>query len=251
MSSQNDVELAQKSVVSATLNATTSKTLIQYNLKPSYEMKFSLSLDRDLGKGFTITPELIAGRGVHLWRTYAINYAPTSTLNGRPYVPNAEGVINPLTGQGSIHGSDAQSFYNAAQLTVKKRFLNRAQVQASYTYAKNIDDSTSGGVSGVGNEPNTEIPDLSKSDRARSGLFQKHTFLLNGVYPITGLTSTRLLSAATKGWQISGFVIANSGEPFTVTSSGNRPEITTTIPKGSDRGPGQSRIRLHSQWGNR
>lgn len=237
LSSQNDVELAQNSVVSPTLNPTTSKTLIQYNLQPSYEMKFNLSLDRDLGKGFAITPELVAGRGVHLWRTYAVNYAPTITMNGRPYVPNANGVINPLTGQGSIHSSDAQSFYNAAQIIVKKRFLDRAQVQASYTYAKNIDDSTSGGVSGIGNEPSTEIPDESKSDRARSGLFQKHTFLLNGVYPVPGLTSSRLLSAATTGWQISGIVIANSGEPFTVTSSGNRPEITTSIPKGATAVP--------------
>src|SRR6202042_3530450 len=46
LSSQNDVELAQNSVVSPTLNPTTSKTLIQYNLQPSYEMKFNLSLDR-------------------------------------------------------------------------------------------------------------------------------------------------------------------------------------------------------------
>jgi hypothetical protein len=154
-------------------------------------------------------------------------------LNGRPYVANTTGVINPFTGQGSIHASDAQSFYNAAQVTVKKRFANRAQVQTAYTYAKNIDDSTSGGVSGVGNEPSTKVPDIPKADRARSGLFQKHTFLLNGVYTLPYWQSTRLLSALTKGWQVSGIIIANSGEPFTVTAAGNRPEITTSIPKGA------------------
>jgi hypothetical protein len=179
LSSQNDVSLAQGSAVSPTLNATTGKTLIQYNLKPSYELKYNLSLDRDLGKGFTITPELIAGRGVHLWRTTATNYAPSVSLNGRAYVANSSGVINPFTGQGTVRTADAQSFYNAALVTVKKRFPNRAQVQTSYTYAKNIDDSTSGGVTGVGNEPSTNVPDLSKSDRARSGLFQKHTFLVS------------------------------------------------------------------------
>jgi hypothetical protein len=118
-------------------------------------------------------------------------------------------------------------------VTVKKRFPNRAQVQTSYTYAKNVDDSTSGGVTGVGNEPSTNVPDLSKSDRARSGLFQKHTFLLNGVYPLPFSARTRLLSSLTKGWQVAGIMIANSGQPFTVTASGNRPEITTTIPKGA------------------
>jgi hypothetical protein len=239
LSSQNDVLLAQGSATSPTLNATTGKTLIQYKLKPSYEMKYNLSLDRELGKGVSATAELIAGRGVHLWRSTPTNYAPSTLKNGRAYVPNTTGVINPLTGQGTVKSSDAQSFYNAAQVTVKKRFPNRAQVQASYTYAKNIDDSTSGGVSGVGNEPNTEIPDLSKSDRARSGLFQKHTFLLNGVYPLPYSSRTRLLSAATKGWQLSGIVIANSGQPFTVTATGNlpaqgtNPAITTTIPKGA------------------
>jgi hypothetical protein len=237
LSSQNDVRLAQGSAVSTTLNATTGKTLIQYNLKPSYELKYNLSLDRDLGNGFTVTPEVIVGRGVHLWRTFATNYAPSVSLNGRAYVANSSGVINPFTGQGSIHTADAQSFYNAALVTVKKRFPNRAQVQTSYTYAKNVDDSTSGGVTGVGNEPSTNVPDLSKSDRARSGLFQKHTFLLNGVYPLPFSARTRLLSSLTRGWQVAGIMIANSGQPFTVTASGNRPEITTTIPKAQPRFP--------------
>ena len=237
-SAQSDTALTGPNALSTTLNATTgAKTLIQYKLNPSYEMKYNLSFDRDLGHGFSVTPELIAGRGVHLWRTYAINYAPTTLNNGRPYVGSAAGVINPLTGQGSIHASDAQSFYNAALVTVKKRFANRAQIQASYTYAKNIDDSTSGGVTGVGNEPSTNVPDFSKSDRARSGLYQKHTFLLNGVYPLPYSTATHWLELATKGWQVSSIVIANSGQPFTVTASGNRPEITTSIPKGATAVP--------------
>ena len=238
LTSQNDTALTGPNALSTTLNATTgAKTLIQYKLSPSYEMKYNLSFDRDLGRGFSVTPELIAGRAVHLWRTYATNYAPTTLNNGRPYVANASGVINPLTGQGSIHAADAQSFYNAALVTFKKRFANRALVQTSYTYAKNIDDSTSGGVSGVGNEPSTNVPDFAKSDRARSGLFQKHTFLLNGVYPLPYWHGSRWQELATKGWQISGIVIANSGQPFTVTASGNRPEITTSIPKGATAVP--------------
>jgi hypothetical protein len=220
--SQNDTALTGPNALSVTLNASTgAKTLIQYDLAPSYEMKYNLSLDRELGKGYSATAELVAGRGVHLWRTFATNYAPATLNNGRPYVASAAGVIDPLTGQGSIHQADAQSFYNAAVFQAKKRFSNGAQVQTSYTYAKNIDDSTSGGVTGVGNEPSTNVPDFAKSDRARSGLFQKHTFLLNGVFPLPYSTKTKWLGYATKGWQLSGVVIANSGEPFTVTASGN------------------------------
>jgi len=124
-------------------------------------------------------------------------------------------------------------------VTIKKRFASGSQVQTSYVYAKNIDDSTSGGVSGIGNEPATNVPDYSKSDRARSGLFQKHTFLLNGVYPIPFITKNHWLKTATQGWQLSGVVIANTGEPFTVTASGNlpagngNPAITTSIPAGA------------------
>lgn len=242
--SQNDTALTGPTALSATLNASTgSKTLIQYNLNPSYELKYNVALDRELGKGYSASLEGIAGRGVHLWRTFAVNYAPTSINNDRYYVGSAAGVINPLTGQGSIHASDAQSFYNAAQVTVKKRFADGAQVQTSYVYAKNIDDSTSGGVSGIGNEPSTEVPDFSKSDRARSGLFQKHTFLLNGVYPIPYTNKTHWLKEATEGWQVSGVVIANTGEPFTVTASGNlpagngNPAITTSIPAGATSVP--------------
>lgn len=237
-SAQSDTALTGPSALSVNLNAATgSKTLIQYNLSPSYEMKYNLSIDRELGKGYSATVEGIAGRGVHLWRTVATNYAPTSINNGRYYVGSAAGVINPLTGQGTVKRSDAQSFYNGAIFLAKKRFPNGAQIQTSYTYAKNIDDSTSGGVSGVGNEPSTNVPDYPKSDRARSGLFQKHTFLLNGVYPIPSIKSTRWLEYATKGWQVSSVVIANSGQPFTVTASGNLPSITTSIPKGATAVP--------------
>jgi hypothetical protein len=229
LSSQNDVALTGPSATSPSLNAATgAKTLIQYNMRPSYELKYNLSLDRDLGHGFSVTPELIAGRGVHLWRTAATNYAPATLNNGRPYVGSAVNAINPLTGQGTIKVPDAQSFYNAAQVTAKKRFANRALIQTSYTYAKNIDDSTSGGVSGVGLEPNTAVPDFPKSDRARSGLFQKHTFLLNGVYPLPYWGRSRFSTLATKGWQLAGVVIANSGQPFTVTTS--IPKGATTLP---------------------
>lgn len=238
LSSQNDVALAQNAAVNPQLNATTpAKTLIQYHLKPSYEMKYNLSVDRELGKSVSVTVGFVAGRGVHLWRSAATNYAPSTLNNGRPYVADASGVINPLTGQGTVKAPDAQSFYNAGQVIVKKRFSNRAQVQASYTYAKNVDDSTSGGVSGIGNEPNTEIPDLSKSDRALSGLQQKHTFLLNGVYPIPYPHGSNLLTKITKGFQVSGVAIANSGEPFSITSTGNLPSITTSIPKGATSVP--------------
>src|SRR6202007_1591785 len=111
------------------------------NLHPSYEMKYNLSVERQLRGNVSLTASYVAGRGVHLWRTYSTNYARSTIVNGRPYVAPGPPVINPGTGQGSIHVSDAQSFYNALQIELKKRLSSRFQIQSSYTFSKNVDYS--------------------------------------------------------------------------------------------------------------
>ena len=94
-------------------------------------------------------------------------------------------------------------------------------MQASYTWAKNIDDSTDGGVSGIGNESVTSIPDNSKSDRGLSGLDQAQTFVVNGLYLLPSPVKSGFLSEFVNGWQLSPIFTANSGEPFSVFMSGS------------------------------
>ena len=65
----SDVTQASPAALSATLNPHSSLTLIDYNLKPSYELKYNLSMERQLGGGFALVAGYVAARGVHLWRT--------------------------------------------------------------------------------------------------------------------------------------------------------------------------------------
>ena len=224
--SVSDVAGATAAALSTVLNPHSSVTLIQYDLRPSYEIKCNLSIERQLPGDVSVVAAFVAGRGVHLWRTQSIDYAPSTIVNGRPYVAPGTPTINAGTGQGSIHVSDGQSFYNALQLEVKKRLSHRLQMQAAYTWSKNIDDGTYGGVSGIGNEGSTSQPDNPKADRGLSGLDQAQTFVLNGIYQLPSPVQSGFMTYLVNGWQLSEIFTANSGEPFSVFMSG------TNVPNG-------------------
>jgi hypothetical protein len=228
-SARADVAQASPAALSPILNPNSSKTLIDWNLKPSYEMKYNLSVERQLGGDVSVVAGYLSGRGVHLWRTASIHAAPSITVDGRPFVAAGTPAINPNTGQGGIRYSDTQSFYNALLLEVKKRFSRSFQLQTAYTFAKNVDDGTAGGVSGVGNDGSTSQPYNPKADRGLSGLHQAHTLVINGAYMLPSPIKSGLLSRFVDKWQMSSILTAHSGEPFTVFSSGfNAPNLVNS-----------------------
>jgi hypothetical protein len=215
-----DVRKASPAALSAVMGPNGNKTLIDWNLKPSYELKYNLSVERRLSGDVSLSMGYVAGRGVHLWRQSAIDAAPSITVNGRPFVAAGTPAINAGTGPGNIRYSDAQSFYNALQVELKKRFSRNFQLQASYTFSKNVDDGTSGGVAGVGNDGTTSQPYDPKADRGLSGLHQAHTLVINGVYLLPSPVKSGFLTHVVDGWQLSNVLTAHSGEPFTVFISG-------------------------------
>ena len=197
--------------------------LIQYNLNPSYEMKFNLSVERQLPGQLSLTVGYLGDRGIHLWREDDVNDAPAIIVNGRPYVIPGTPRLNPLVGAGTTRYSDAQSFYNALQVELKKRFTHNFQFQVAYTWSKNIDDSTTGLAQtdyvsgGVGN---TSDPYFPKSDRGISSLNVGQTFVVNGIYTIPSPAKSGFVNGVLGGWQLANILTANSGAPFTAFISG-------------------------------
>jgi len=139
-------------------------------------------------------------------------------VNGRSFVVAGTPPPNINMGVGTIRYSDAQSFYNALQIEVKKRFGHGFQFQSSYTWSKNIDDSTTGiGGADYGSVQGfTSQPYNTKSDRGISSLNLSHTLVLNGIYAIPSPANSGLSSALLGGWQLASIFTANSGAPFSV-----------------------------------
>src|SRR5262249_50777115 len=147
-------------------------------------------------------------------------------VNGRTgVIPCGSGtniaLPNPNIFQGQSIYTDAQSFYNALQVLMKKRLSKGFQVQVSYTFSKIVDDSTAGaGNSNYPTEGSSSQVWNPKGDRGLSGLYQHNNLVVNGIWNLPSPGGPRLVSAVLGRWQFSGIFTAASGTPFTATESG-------------------------------
>jgi hypothetical protein len=193
--------------------------ITQWDLNPSYEMKANLTIERQLTETLSATVGYLGGRGIHLWRNTDANNAPFTYVNGRPFVAAGAPRINPRGGAATTRMSDAQSFYNALQIEVKKRFSGGLQFQTAYTWSKTIDDSTTGVANTDYNEGTSSMADAPKADRGLSALHNGQNLTISGIYALPSPVSSGFLSHVIGGWQLSSIFRAKSGTPFSVKMS--------------------------------
>ena len=232
-----DVARVGPTLLTPILNPQTFFQIAQYNLNPSYEMKMNLAVERELPGNMSVSLGYIGGRGFHLWRILSANAIPSTFIGDREFVaPPPPGTltvdprrINKNVGTGSINYSDAQSFYNGMQLSVKKRLSRGLQIQGSYNWSKNIDDSTTGILATDYLEGDSSRPYNKNADRGLSALNVSQNFVFNGLYSLPAPHNLGFASKLFEGWQVSGIFTASSGVPFSTTVSGyNALDLTRT-----------------------
>ncbi len=230
------------SLLTPAMTPDTFMELIQWDLNPSYEMKANLSVSRQLPGKVSVSIGYLGDRGIHLWRNSDANEAPFTMVNGRAFVPAGTPRVNRNVSVGTTRYSDAQSFYNALQIEVKKNFSRGFQFQSSYTWSKNIDDATTGVANTDFNEGVSSQAYQPKVDRGLSALNQTNVFVINGIYRIPTLIHSGFASNIVDGWQLSAILSVASGSPFSTKISGrNAPDLSRSA--GSQRpdlAPGRS-----------
>ncbi|MBA2647922.1 MAG: TonB-dependent receptor [Pyrinomonadaceae bacterium] len=120
--------------------------------------------------------------------------------------------------------SDGSSNYNGLQINFARRLSRGLQFNTSYTFSKSIDTSSSdpGSTSG-GGRPDAPNPGFivqgnsydPANNRALSDFDRTHRFSATFVYNIPAFGST---SRFLTGFQLAGFLQAQSGTPFTIFS---------------------------------
>lgn len=126
--------------------------------------------------------------------------------------------------------SNGQSDYHGAQFSVTQRLTKGLHFNAAYTWSKSMDTSSSdpGSTAGSGKPdvPNAgfvvqgDVRNLD-ANRAVSDFDRTHRFSFSFVYELPFGSRSRF----TSGWQLSGFVQAQTGTPYTIFSP--EPEIQT------------------------
>ena len=197
---------------------------INFDLQPSYVMQYNLNVQRMLPGNWVATAGYAGSRGLHLLRIGDANLAPDILIDGvKTYQPQL-GRRNPNFTTITQRETDAQSFYNALQADVSKRYSYGLRAQISYTFSRSIDEA-SGINSQDFDNSTTYVTDWydRKADRGLSSFWSKHVFVANWSYELPfGRAATGFAGALLKAWQINNIITAQSGTPFEARLGFNR-----------------------------
>src|SRR5581483_11833250 len=151
--------------------------------------------------------------------------------------PTPYNQLVPYQGFHSIRWSEdvQSSHYNSLQVELHSQIHNDLTLQAAYTLSRAIDPATNG--NGVSDLTTVSNPYSHAYDNGPSGLDRTHIAFVNFVYDIPFLknSSNRLMKSTVGGWQVSGIVTMQTGEPLNVTLGGATGNICNTMPNCNNR----------------
>ena len=194
--------------------------------KPPYAPEWNFTIEHQFAKDWLLQ---VAYQGASLIRggTYEqgnpASYDPTGTI------PIQTRRLYPAIGDIKVATTGGHGYYHGGTLSGKKRFSSGFSLDAHYTFARSIDDST--------NEiDNTDFPLIGrKGDRGPSDIDIRHMFVASYIYELPIGKGRRFLNAGgvanalVGGWQLSGITSFISGPPDKVVLPGNWLNIGSRI----------------------
>jgi len=192
------------------------------NYPDGYMQQWSLDIGRELVPNLLIDLAYVGSKGTKLDNGRNMNQAvlgPGSIASRRPY-PSI-GTITQFMAAGN-------SNYNSFQFKSEKRFSGGLSFLSSYTWSKSIDTASKWGSSGL-NAYNLRL------ERGLSDFDVRHRWSFSHTYEFPFGSGRRYMSSAKAieqaflgGWQVSGILSLQSGNPLTVALATDRANIGTS-----------------------
>jgi TonB dependent receptor-like, beta-barrel len=219
---------------------------IAKNFGNGYIGSWTAGVDHDFGD-FKFNASYVATAGIHLPRFYNPNGYGGACQGFAPFTQfdtecHATGGFGPET----IMTSGSHSSYHALQSSLSKTSARYGLgLQASYTYAKSLDDTSSVlggllGASGTVLQTGPQNPFDPSADKGPSTFDVAHVIAASviQVLPLDHVGFLRPLGRTfTKGWQVLNITTLTTGSPFTVYSGvqqtgaglggGDRPDLVS------------------------
>ncbi len=197
------------------------------NLLDSRTQEYNLNVQSSLGHGYLLDVGYIGTQSTHRSGQVEFDQAalasPLNPINGQTgnSIANVSARM-PIQGisQGSLYtDSSFVANYNALQTEVTKRMSHNLQLQASYTWSKNLDE-----VNGeVGTDlfelqlPTNNQHDLRHASYGPAGTDRDQRFVANFTWRTPRLGSAPLLArTALNDWEFSGIAVIQAGIPLSV-----------------------------------
>jgi hypothetical protein len=201
-----------------------------FELDTPFIMQFNLGVQRSLGD-WDVSVGYVGSRGKNLIRLGDANLAPETIVDGRKVYQPQLGRRNPAFTGIWQRMTDAESFYNSAQVSVQKRFSGGWRAQVSYTFSRAVDNA-----SGINSQDfssvvqyNMDWYDLNR-DRGLAPFHAAHNLTFNWTWDLPFARSTSgVTGALLKGWQLNNITTVRSGHPFTVQMDFNRSGNLNTV----------------------
>jgi hypothetical protein len=210
---------------------------VDFSPRRNYVINWNLNVQRQIGKDFSLSVGYVGSHGVHQpSRQEDVNTVlPTLTPQGYfwPCDPAQLALGKTCTGFGTKQNPNVgqinglfwtgSSIYHAAQMRFTGRLGKRLQLNASYTWAKSIDDGSStivgdGFLNSISNLPFFD----SRLRRGLSDFDIRHNLVVSFMWtvssPTLGFEPIRWLAS---GWHVGGIYQLSSGLPFTVNMGGD------------------------------
>ena len=240
---------------------------IATNLRTAYTFSWNATIERELSGSFVVGASYLGSSGNQLYSLSNFSSIGSGGLIDPSCVGTriaADGVtplgpdytncpkLNPNVSALNVRGNGGHSTYEALQLHLNSRPLPRYGVEfgVNYAWSHSIDNSSVSGLSGfLGATTGGHLDSFQPSlDRGDSDYDVRHRLAANWVWEIPlGKNSrdwkSRYLFG---GWEISGVVSYQTGQPFSVEDSGvpdlssglkTRPRLTGPLPRAASLVP--------------
>ena len=162
-------------------------------------------------------------------------------VNPRRLVPT----FSDLDGGANRFGSN----YNSLQVGLKKRYSAGLLFNANYTWGRIMDDQSSLA------EWKTQDPYNMRADYSRASIDLRHVFNMSYVYDLPfgkgmkyGGGMNTVGNFLLGGWVLDGFVRAQTGRPFNVTSGTDRANVGRTYQRPNVSGNPNNGPKTVEQW---
>jgi len=202
-----------------------SPAAIDRNFKPATVNQWTLSLQHAFGASDSLEAAYVGTSGIHISQSYDSNlpvYNGNSASPGstRPYASEGLGQLLTLV-------SNSTSNYNGLNLTYHHRGKGGIDLVSAFNWSKCLDDgstppSTGGvfGATGVGGNNTANGAFEPRVRYGRCDFDQNFTSRTTAVWNSPSLKgSGKLVRAVAGSWTASGLVVADAGQPFSITDS--------------------------------
>jgi hypothetical protein len=258
---------------------TVSFTAMDPHAPSQYIEQWSGSVEKNLGHQTTLEIGYLGSHGVHLQRAHLINNAPPgpgaigprrpfpkiSFVEGTQlpanvtYTPPTSGcpgdqICFPVSTINLLE-NEAQSWYDAGYVNVRRRYTHGLTFLANYTWAKDLSDAPDF------RSPMFEssIPQNDNDLAAEKGpaCDVRHRFAVSAVLDVPAWSHSGFARAVSKDWHLSTVYQVQTGFPFTISVFGDTANSGTVLGENPIRAnavPGQaifpSGTRTAEAWFN-